>query len=209
MGVLKPAFNTVCRLHSRPAMLKRLGTPDIFTQVRTTPSQYFRYLAGPSQTVVPGSEVVIPVATMFGQPQVVFLPNLAPTGGTFKLSFKIDGSGSTVTTGDLDFDADDTDIQLAVRLLTGCTNATVTGSLLTSISILFVGAKSVELASVDSSSLVTTTSVAGVSSYVPWDSLIKRGDKIIDAAQGSFTVKEIIEMPDLGGDIMGYRVRLE
>lgn len=208
--MLQSAFNSVCRLHSRPGYIKRLGTPDIFSPLRMTPSNYFRYLAGPSQTIVAGIEIIIPVLTMVGQPYLIITPDHIPTSGTFKLSFTLDG-GSPVTTADIDFDADGPTIQTAIRLLTGCANATVTGDLQSSsLRILFVGVQTLNAASVDISSLVTTTEVLITKTNQPWPSpTIQRGDRIVDSTQGSFTVKEIVEMPDLGGDIMGYRVRVE
>lgn len=43
----------------------------------------------------------------------------------------------------------------------------------------------------------------------PLTPVIKRGDKIVDAVFGSLAIDEITEMYDLGGEIMGYRVRVE
>lgn len=39
--------------------------------------------------------------------------------------------------------------------------------------------------------------------------VIKKGDKLITDIYGQVTINEIIEMPDLGGSILGYRVRCE
>lgn len=35
----------------------------------------------------------------------------------------------------------------------------------------------------------------------------KRGDRITDGENGTHTINEVIEMSDIGGAIMGYRVR--
>ncbi len=37
----------------------------------------------------------------------------------------------------------------------------------------------------------------------------KRGDKLIDAETGTKTISEVIEMFDLGGPIIAYRIRTE
>lgn len=209
MGMLKAAFTTVCRLHSRSGYLKRPGTPDIYSAIRITPSQYYRNTVGPSQISYTGKEVIVPVAAIIGQLQQSFTPDVAPTAGTFTLSFKINGVDSLLTTSALDFDSDATDIQSALRLLTGLENVTVTGSLLTVLIISFIGVKSVDVSSIDISLLTTTADVAINASSVPWDSpLFKRGDKIIDAT-GTNTIKEIEELVDLGGEVMGCRLRMD
>lgn len=38
---------------------------------------------------------------------------------------------------------------------------------------------------------------------------LKRGDRLIDPELGTLTLDQIREMYDLGGDIIGYRVRVE
>ena len=43
----------------------------------------------------------------------------------------------------------------------------------------------------------------------PWDTILKRGDKIVDSVFGSMAISEIVEMPDFGGDVMAYRLRVE
>jgi len=61
MGLLRTAFNALTRVHSHEAMLKRLNKSDEeVTTIRITPSNYFRYLQGPSATVVHGREFIIP-----------------------------------------------------------------------------------------------------------------------------------------------------
>lgn len=107
--MLRQAFNALSRVHSRAAELKRFGTPDVTTACRITPSNYFRFLEGPSSTTIHGREFVIPLDSIVDPP----------------------------------------------------------------------------------------------------DPAIKKGDKIVDTVLGGMTIKEIIEIPDLGGAIMGYRVRAE
>lgn len=210
MGMLKNAFNAVTRLNSQAGYVKRLGSPDIYSPMRMTASNYFRYLAGPSQTVVTGSECIIPLATLLGQPYLIITVDHIPTLGTFKLSLTVDGA-SPVTTADIDFDADGSDIQMAVRLLTGCENVTVVGDLQSSsLRILFVGNKTLNAASVDISSLVTTTVVTAQLSSKAWDvPTVRRGDRILNTAGTLFMVTEVVDMPDLGGEIIGLRVRYE
>lgn len=58
--MIRQAFNSILKMHSRPAVLKRLGSPDITTNIRITPSNYFRNLEGPSHTIVEGREFVVP-----------------------------------------------------------------------------------------------------------------------------------------------------
>lgn len=59
--MLKDAFNAVCKLHSRPASIKRIGSPDLTTTCRIVPSNYSRNLEGPSHTVIHGREFIIPL----------------------------------------------------------------------------------------------------------------------------------------------------
>lgn len=59
--MLKDAFNAVCKMHSREVTLKRIGTPDLTTSCRVTPSNYSRNLEGPSHTVIHGREFIIPI----------------------------------------------------------------------------------------------------------------------------------------------------
>lgn len=208
MGFLKSAFDSVSRIHSKPGYLKRLGSPDLYTAIRTTPSNYFRYLAGPSQTVVPGTEVIVPVATIYGQRRLNVAVNVAPISGTFTFSFDL--NGTTVTTGALDFDADQVDIQAALRLIAGCENVTVTGDLQAlSFIVDFIGVKLIANAVLNVGSLLGVVVPSYTYSAIAWAApFIKRGDKIQDAS-GNYTVTEVIEIPDLGGDIMGYRLRVE
>jgi hypothetical protein len=59
--MIRQAFNAILKMHGRAAVLKRLGTPDIETAIRISPSNYFRNLEGPSHTTVEGREFIIPL----------------------------------------------------------------------------------------------------------------------------------------------------
>lgn len=107
--MIRAAFNTLTKIHSRDATLKRLGSPDLTTTCRITPSNYFRNLEGPSATTIHGREFIIPLDSI-------------------------------------------------------------------------------------------------ASKFTP---VLKRGDKIVDTQFGSLAIDEIIEIYDLGGEVMGYRCRME
>lgn len=107
--MLQGAFNALFIIHSRPAVLKRLGSPDVQTNVRIMPSNYFRFLEGPSHTTIHGREFII----------------------------------------------------------------------------------------------------SKVSIETPMTPIIKRGDKLVDSNYGSMAIDEVVEMVDLGGAVMAWRVRCE
>lgn len=208
MGLLKSAFSAVIQIHSQPGYLKRLGTTDIYSPIRTAPSNYFRYLQGPSHTVVTGSELILPVSTIYGQQRIDATIDAAPSAGTWTISFDL--NGSTQTSASLDFDADMTDIQTTLRLIAGCEAVTVTGDLQAeAVTINFIGVKSVQNLSIDLTSLTGTATVAYAYLPIAWPTpAVKRGDRLL-LTGGSFTATEVIEMPDLGGEVIGYRVRFE
>ncbi len=124
MGIMKSAFNAACRLHSRPVIHKRLTAspnPTLFSPARATPSNYFRYLAGPSETVVTGSEFILPVSSLTGTQIQLISFNQVPTVGTWRVVY-----GTSATTY-LNFDATASDLQVALRLITGLELVVVTG----------------------------------------------------------------------------------
>lgn len=208
-GLLKSAFNAITRMNSQAGYIKRPGNPDLYTPMRMTSSNYFRQLAGPSQTVVTGSECIIPIATIVGQKRIIFTPNHLPTAGTFTFAAQVNGTPQV--TAPIAWNANAGQVQTALRLLPGLEHATVgqvwSGGTLT---IDFVGSKTVESAVIDITSLTTTTAVTQVIEGIEWDDpVIKRGDRLLNAAGTSFTVTEVIEMPDFGGEVLGYRVRYE
>ena len=55
---LKNAFNYLLKLHGREVVIKRPGTPYA-SVIRVTPSNYFRHLQGPEETVIDGREYVV------------------------------------------------------------------------------------------------------------------------------------------------------
>ena len=201
---LKQAFNAITRLHSRSATFKRPGTPDIFSPVRITPSNYFRYLEGPGNTVIHGREFVIPIDTLKGHYTQLITFSAAPTSGGFILSY--DGDDSAVIAWD-DVAAD---VQTALQALTGLTNVTVTGNYTDGFLVKFIGVNTPLLlvASMDATPLNATITIAE-SDNVLWSPIIKRGDKIVDSVYGSLAIDEIIEIVDLGGPVMGFRCRCE
>lgn len=207
MGLLKSAFNMVSRLHSIPMTHKRIGggaVPTIYSPVRGTPSNYFRYLAGPAETVVTGAEFILPVAVFLGTAAQRVSFSTVPTTGTWKLSY------NSVATSDLSFNAIASDIQTALRLITGLGNVTVTGDYTAGFTVNLFGIQTpftlvgANGGSVLDASITVATLPIGILP-IP---LLARGDKLLDGSK-SWTVKEIIDMPDLGGDTVGYRVRVE
>lgn len=210
--MLRQAFNALTRIHSRPAQLKRLGAsvndPDIYSPCRITPANYFQYLRGPENTAIHGREFIIPADSMLGQFSQNIAFSAAPASGTFKLRY-----GVTSTTA-LAHNAPPEDIQSAIRLLPGLASAVVTGSINAGLSVIFQGfSTQPNLISVVDSTLASAVPAAVTSTvtqaYQKWSSLIERGDKLVDTVYNLLTVDQIVEMVDMGGDIMGYRVRAE
>lgn len=203
--MLKQAFNAITRIHSRPVTLVRFGSPDIYSPARATPANYFRFLEGPSSTVIRGREFVIPIDTMTGQQtQLVSFSNI-PTTGEFILTYNgNDTTGFTeVSTAG--------QIQTALRLLSGLAAVTVVGDFTIGLTVTFIGVATPLLlvATRTFGDKLDATITVKVSGAVPWSERIKRGDKIIHDIYGRCAVDEVIEMCDIGGDIMGYRVRTE
>lgn len=207
MGMLKQAFNSVTRLHSRAATLKRLGTPDIWSSIRITPSNYFRFIDGPSATVIRGREFLIPVDTMTGHRTQLITFEDPPTLGTFVVTY------NSLDTDPLDSTTTAADLQTAIRALhVTLESVTVSGDFTVGFTVVFIG--------IQTPTAITLTPVVAdepdfgdvtiaESTPVAWSPIIKRADKIIDTTLGHMAVDEIIEVVDLGGDIMGYRIRCE
>tara|TARA_R110000868_G_scaffold202754_2_gene450523 strand:- start:202 stop:825 length:624 start_codon:yes stop_codon:yes gene_type:complete len=203
--VLRTAFNLILRLNSRAATLKRLGTPDLYSPIRITSSNYFRYLEGPSATVVRGREFIIPVDSIKGSYTQLISFTGVPTTGSFTLTYGI------LVSAAINFDDAAADVQTALRALTGLASVTVTGDFTNGFLVTFIG--------VNNPTLLVATKVlldeldedisVVESTGAPWSIMMKRGDKILDSVFGSMAVDEMIEMPDLGGTTMGYRVRVE
>lgn len=204
--MLKSALNAVCLLSSRPGTVKRLGSPNIFSPCKLTPSYYRRNpTAGPEYTTVQDQEFIVPVDTMTGQFAQMLSFDRIPSSGQFKIQF------STNTTDFLNFDCTAADIQAALRLLGGVlANVLVTGSFLLGFLITFVGFQDFPaLGSIQETTLMESgTGVTGtfVNTSVVWPELLKKGDRLIDGVK-VWTVIEVQEMNDLGSKIMGYRAR--
>lgn len=207
MSMLRSAFNTLTMVHSRPALLKRLGSPDIFSPIRITPSNYSRFLRGPEYTTISGVEFIIPIDSILGQMAQKITFSGVPASGAFKLKFGLS------TTPDLMFDSTAADIQTQLRLLPGLANVLVTGSFLIGFTIIFAGFDvAPALGEVVDNFLLTNEPEAVdatiASSYSPWPNGIKKADRILEAGR-LYAIDEIVEMHDLGGAVMGLRVRAE
>ncbi len=204
MAVLKQAFNAITRIHSRAAFLKRLTTPALYSPIRITPSNYFRYLEGPSQTVIRGREFIIPVDSIIGIMTQFISFNDAPTDGSFTLSYGEDDTAPIL------FDAVDSDIEDALQAIEGLEGVTVEGDFEVGFLVTFYGVQSPLLLGSDLDMDFDAEITIVESSRVAFpEKPIKRGDKIIDTVFGSMAIDEVIEMVDIGGPIMGYRVRVE
>lgn len=204
--MLSAAFNTLIALYSRPAQLKRLGTPDIFSLIRLTPSNYFRFLKGPEYTLVNRIEFIISRASAVGHLAQTLSFNKVPDAGNFKIGFGV------LTTTSLPFNTTAADIQTAVRLLSGFSNTLVSGDFTAGFLFTFVGASSpVTLGDVTESTLANGADSSLVDTWantnVPWAKQLVRGDRITDGSN-NWTVDEIEEMCDIGAIPMGWRIRV-
>lgn len=58
---LKDAFNSLLSVHARTVTLTRrvAGGPNLTGQVKVTPANYYRKLAGPDEIIIEGREFVI------------------------------------------------------------------------------------------------------------------------------------------------------
>lgn len=207
---LKQAFNLITRLHSRAATLKRFGSPDIYSPIRITPSNFFRYLEGPGNTVIHGREFIIPVDSMKGHVTQLITFGELPTQGAFLLTYGV------TDTAEINFDDNAAAVQVALRAITGLEDITVSGNFTDGFLVTFIGLDeptllaselgATPLADADDEEVEITVAV---STSVPWSPLVKRGDKIDDSVYGSIAIDEIVEMVDFGGAVMGFRVRCE
>jgi hypothetical protein len=55
---IKNAFNYLINIHSREVVIKRPGTVYV-GNIRIAPSNYFRHLQGPEESVIEGREFII------------------------------------------------------------------------------------------------------------------------------------------------------
>lgn len=202
--ILKQAFNALIRIHSRAATLKRIGSPNIYSPIKIAPSNYFRYIQGPSSVVIRGREFIIPIDSMKGTATQLISFAAVPSAGGFYLTYS--GSDTAVFL----FSAVAGDIQTELRLISGLEDVTVTGNFTSGFLITFYGveAPTAVTYTMDGTPLDTTITIES-SVAVLWSPIIKRGDKIIDVTYGHLAIDEIIEMVDIGGAIIGYRCRCE
>lgn len=204
--MLKAALNTLTRLHSRTAQLKRLGTPTTYSPCRITPSNYFRFLRGPEYSTIKGVEFILPIDSISGHFAQLLSFSATPDSGTFKLKF------GAYTTDAINHNANAAAIQVALRLLAPLSDVLVTGSFSVGFTITFVGFNSSPAIGevTESTLLVIAAPVVPTwqRTFTVWTDLIKKGDRILDGSK-LWTVDEIIEMHDLGAAVMGYRVRAD
>lgn len=207
--MIRAAFNTLTRIHGRTGQLKRPGSPDIYSPCHLTPSNFFRFLRGPEATVIHGREFIIPIDTMLGQFAQTVAFGEQPVVGTFKLSY----NGNDTT--DLAFNVSAAAVQTALRLLAGLSDVLVTGDVATGFTVVFPGFSTIPLILVptDSATLLDVdtdpVTITASQTYQVWTNRLKRGDKIVDSIYGLLTIDEVMEMVDLGGAVMGFRVRSE
>lgn len=203
--MLRQAFNALIKLHSRPVYVKRLGNPDIYSPARITPSNYFRFLEGPSSTTIHGREFVIPIDTLSGTAQQVVSFSAVPTSGKYYLTYGV------TNTAEFNYNDAASVIQAALRLISGLESVVVAGAHTSQFTITFYG--------VQIPTAITATKVTGqeldanitiaAGAGVQFSPRIQRGDKIIHDLYGSLAIDEVVEMCDIGGTVMGYRVRCE
>lgn len=205
-GILKKALNALTSLHSRTATMKRLGSPDIYSPCRIAPSNYFRFLRGPEHTTVKGTEFIIPVDSMLGHYGQSLKFSAVPTQGQFKLKF------GTNTTDAFDYDVEAAEIQEALREFEGLQDVVVSGDFAQGFKFAFVGFQlATGMGQVTESTLMASgdaVTATWATSFVPWSEPIKKGDRIQDGSK-QWTVDEIIEMHDMGAQVMAYRVRVD
>jgi len=199
--MLRAALNAVTKIHSRPAVLKRLGAVDMYSPMRFTPSNYFRFLRGPEYTSIKGVEGIIPVDSLRGEFAQRLTFATVPTSGQFRIQIGV------LQTALINFNASAATIQTEVRLLTGFSQTKVTGSFSSGFLFTFSGISTQPpLATIVNSTLDHSGTFSNT--YVPWADKIKKGDRILDGNR-LLVVDEIMEMPDLGGQTMAYRVRCD
>lgn len=204
--MLKTVMNAVTRLHSRTATLKRLGTLDIYSPCRITPSNYFRFLRGPEYTTIKGVEFIIPLDTMTGQFSQLLTFSAVPDDGSFKIKI------GTFTTAALNFNSTASTIQAAIRASAPLSNVVVTGNFSVGFTILFAGFQTEQSAvEIVDNGLLESLEAVDVTvkrTSEPWSDRIKKSDRIMDGSR-LWVVDEVIELHDLGAQVMAYRVRCD
>lgn len=203
--MLKSALNAILSLHSREATLKRLGTPDIYSPCRVSPSNYHRNQNGPEYTTIKGTEYIIPLDSLTGHQAFEVHFNGAPDSGSFKISL------SGTDTAFLPFDSTAMDIQEEIRAIPGFEYAECSGDFASGFIFTMVGSQDATLTLKDYSLQEMGEDVpyeiyetaSGWSSPEP-----KRGDRLLLDSR-VLAITEVIILHDLGATPMGYRVRVE
>lgn len=130
--------------------------------------------------------------------------SILPTVGFFTLTY------NAIQSAPIEFDSTASEIQTILRVITGLSNVTVTGNFTSGFTVTFIGINnpSLLIAVLGTPPLDSTITIAwGLS--VPFSPYLKRGDKIIHPIYSTITIDEIIELVDIGGEVMGYRVRTD
>lgn len=204
--MLSQAYNSILRLHSKPALLKRLGSAagtDIYSPVRITPSNFFRFHSGPEYVTVKGKEFVISVANILGQYAQTMVFDQIPTSGTYKIQF-----GASLS-GVLNFDDSNSVVQTALRLVAGLEKVLVTGSYTAGFLFVFQNESTERvLGEISASTLSPTVSTTFTKTHDAWVLPLKKGDRVLDGSS-VYSIDEVIDMVDLGGAIMGFRCRCD
>jgi hypothetical protein len=204
--MLKTALNALSVIHSRPAQLKRLGSPDSYSPCKLMPSNFFRNLNGPEYTTIRGYEFILPIDSLKGHFAQDLTFSAVPDNGTFKLKF------GTNETNDINFDATALDIETELQALPSMSNVGVTGDFSTGFKIIFYGFQvATGLGQVTDNLLTESSNPVSdtwAQSYLPWSETIKKGDRILEGTR-VYAIDEIMEMHDLGAQVMAYRVRAD
>ena len=202
--MLDQAFNLLLNFRGKLGTLKRLGSPDLYSPARIADSNYSRLLSGPENTTIKGIEFVLSAQSFLGSNTVEAEFFAEPTDGTFTIT--VNG----FTSDDLDFAITPEDLQLAVRALdASLVTVVVGGTELENFTLKFYGIKAKPTVSFNTDDLDTTILAAAL--YEPWpDPIPKRGDRIIDEKHGrTYSILEVIEMSEAGGNVIGYRLRCD
>ncbi len=153
--------------------------------------------------VIRGREFIIPLDTIRGTAQKLVSFEDEPSAGTFTFTYDSD------TSAPINFDDDSAAVQVAMRALDGLENVIVSGDFATGFIVAMVGVQEILALTVTPDMDFDAEITVGDHDYEPWETTLKRGDKIIDSVHGQMAIDEIIEMPDVGGAIMAFRIRCE
>ncbi len=203
--MLRGAFNTVIRLNSREAVLKRFDVKEYTSRIRISPSRVFKIQDLPSDLISRSREFIIPVDSILGTQTIKLTFSAVPSTGQFDIGF-----GTLGTLGDMQHTATAADIQAGVRSLPGLELVEVTGNFTSGFTFAYHGWMGQETGITIPATSLDAVITVGPAVYVPWPGRqLKRGDRIEDSVLGSMAVNDISEMTDLGGATIGFRARVE